>query len=379
VNSQLAGVLAGFMVVAITTLLLMTNVPRRSIAHSLAVFATGVVVLGLDAYLFASVAATKPPATAWNAAIYCRQAWVQVMPASGLLATGAVLLISGIGWMLVQYSINDSSPHKKLIQLGVMLTGMVMFATASLLMYTSFLFVNQMAGEFRAITSNAKFAAMVVAILGGVVILGWPILVMTRKTFGLMFRIERPVHWTEVTDPRYKVIEWLSAITGFYVMFCVIVPMVLNTWKSFAGWHITALHLLWWGIVLCLLMPGLLFGLIATSMPGRFGPIGRCWRRGWIWLRVRPLRDRFAGKELQYAPKHFSTIQRGDIAIELGSGHHFIVSGGRKVDSNTFELQLVRTHLGDDETFDEVLTVTKGKYRKSDIVLMRPLKVQVRE
>src|SRR4051812_6158174 len=71
-TSQLAGVLAGFTLVAIAALLAMPSMKKTtqfvkrssvvsSIGDTLALLGTGAIILAVDAYLFAWLAATKPP------------------------------------------------------------------------------------------------------------------------------------------------------------------------------------------------------------------------------------------------------------------------------------------------------------------------------
>lgn len=104
----LAGLLAGFMISALTTLLSMkrdsTALFLFGVKHATVLLAVGIIILGLDAYLFGSTAATRPAQIdgAWpQAHSVCQRAWIGFMPATGLLTMGAVVLVAGLAWIVV--------------------------------------------------------------------------------------------------------------------------------------------------------------------------------------------------------------------------------------------------------------------------------------
>jgi hypothetical protein len=97
-DSTLAGVLAGFLIVAATALLSQWN--DRSGPDTFALFASGVPALTLSSYLFTVLAGSQPVSG------YCSQMWGQWLPAFALLLIGAAVLLCGLGWALVSYSDN---------------------------------------------------------------------------------------------------------------------------------------------------------------------------------------------------------------------------------------------------------------------------------
>jgi hypothetical protein len=97
-DSTLAGVLAGFLIVAATALLAQWN--DRSDPDTFALFASGVPALTLSSYLFTVLAGSQPVSG------YCSQMWGQWLPAFALLLIGAAVLLCGLGWALVSYSDN---------------------------------------------------------------------------------------------------------------------------------------------------------------------------------------------------------------------------------------------------------------------------------
>jgi hypothetical protein len=101
-DSTLAGVLAGFLIVAATALLVQWN--DRSDPDTFALFASGVPVLTLSSYLFTLLSGTKP-GTKPDPKV-CGQVWSQWLPAFAMLLIGASVLLCGLGWALVSYSDN---------------------------------------------------------------------------------------------------------------------------------------------------------------------------------------------------------------------------------------------------------------------------------
>jgi hypothetical protein len=97
-DSTLAGVLAGFLIVAATALLTQWN--DRFGPDTFALFASGVPALTLSSYLFTVLAGSQPVSG------YCNQMWGQWLPAFALLLIGAAVLLCGLGWALVSYSDN---------------------------------------------------------------------------------------------------------------------------------------------------------------------------------------------------------------------------------------------------------------------------------
>lgn len=380
-NSQLAGVLAGFLVVAITTLLVKEKLPPNSVSHTLALLATGVLVLGIDAYLFGSVAAAKPASGVANPEQLCYSAWVQFMPASGMLAVGATLLISGIGWMLTQHTVSEESPNKQLTQLGTMITGMTMFATSALLMNTCFLFIRVIAEmrvePARISPSAARAAELVAGIAGGVVFVAamW---VLTLKTIGFMVGVKTDADWAQVRDPRHKTVEVLSALTGFYVAFCVGTFIILTTWDTFLSLEITALHRVWWSVSLCVLVPSLLFLLIAATMPGKYHRFGRGVRRFRIWFDLMYLvKDFHTGQRPNFTRKKFAKLDTGDTVIELASWRAYrVVKVACADDKRARNLLLVRVDLDRREVFGDRINVVLRKFRKSDVLVVRESPLQ---
>ncbi|MGE2689884.1 hypothetical protein [Mycolicibacterium pulveris] len=100
-NSQLAGVLGGFLITAIA---LLFDKNTREGVHTLALFSSAVLVLMLDSFLFSLITGTQVPDG--NRRATCAIAWTQGAVSTGMLAAGAVALFGGLGWMLASHAVN---------------------------------------------------------------------------------------------------------------------------------------------------------------------------------------------------------------------------------------------------------------------------------
>src|SRR5690242_16290103 len=84
-NSQLAGVLGGFLITAIA---LLFDRNSREGVHTLALFSSAVLILMLDSFLFSLITGSQVPADGDRSGI-CAIAWTQGAVSTGMLAAGA--------------------------------------------------------------------------------------------------------------------------------------------------------------------------------------------------------------------------------------------------------------------------------------------------
>ena len=103
--SQLAGVLGGFLITAIA---LRFDRNSREGVHTLALFASAVLILMLDSFLFSIVTGTVIPDDGDRRGI-CAIAWTQGAVSTGMLAAGTTALFGGLGWMLASHAVNKVS------------------------------------------------------------------------------------------------------------------------------------------------------------------------------------------------------------------------------------------------------------------------------
>jgi hypothetical protein len=156
-NATLATVLAGFML-AVMSILLGRAGPGSGdnvkAAHTLALFGSGVLVLGLDAYLFGNISALGPTVDPATGAARkemrqaCAMAWTEAMPAASMLVLGACLMIAGLAWILVQYFVLVDTPSKWILRVPGIITGVVLLTTSPLLVQTGFMYLVVMHRQF---------------------------------------------------------------------------------------------------------------------------------------------------------------------------------------------------------------------------------------
>ncbi len=104
-NSQLAGVLAGFLFAGI---LILFGRPGPKNTQTLSLFASTFVLLTFDSYLYSLVAGGSVDQI-------CIRVWTEAMAASGMLAVGGVALIEGIAWLLSHHAdgVNDGEVDRQ--------------------------------------------------------------------------------------------------------------------------------------------------------------------------------------------------------------------------------------------------------------------------
>ena len=153
-NSQLAGVLGGFLITAIA--LLFDRSTRESV-HTMALFAAAVLILMLDSFLFSLMTGTQVPGDGDRGGI-CAIVWTQGAVATGMLAAGATALFGGLGWMLASYAVNTTATRKDqdgedlaaygfLADLGGWLTFAAAMTTTLILSETSIDYLHFMLGR----------------------------------------------------------------------------------------------------------------------------------------------------------------------------------------------------------------------------------------
>lgn len=104
-HSQLAGVLGGFLITAIA---LLFDRSSREAVHTLALFASAVLILMLDSFVFSLMTGSQIPDGAGRRA-ECAISWTQGALSTGMLAAGTSALFSGLGWMLASHAVNRAA------------------------------------------------------------------------------------------------------------------------------------------------------------------------------------------------------------------------------------------------------------------------------
>lgn len=199
-NATLATVLAGFMM-SVMAILLGREGPGElrdiKIAHTLALFGSGVLILGLDAFLFGNISALVGPQG-------CAIAWTEAMPATSMLMVGACLMVAGLAWVLAQYFVSQGIWNEKfnskanrrpeelklklkpstkwILRLPGILTGAVIITTAPLVILTVLMYINVMNSQYHRHISFFGFrrGALFLFLVVYVIIIGWIIMHKTQ-------------------------------------------------------------------------------------------------------------------------------------------------------------------------------------------------------
>ncbi|MCV7409589.1 hypothetical protein AWC05_25010 [Mycobacterium florentinum] len=250
-NGQLAGVLAGFMLISITTLLTVWRDDLESAESAVVYLGLGVIVLGLDAYLFGSVAAIKPPQGSHDFQQVCAKAWVEYMPGVGLMGVGAGLLVAGLAWIIARHEwAGDSTKFTVRVTLAALF---VVIGPLALLTWHSINFIDEMHGELAEVdTTTQDFGSAVVGIffVACIVTVLW---VLVRIALGG----QSPVNpqWARIMISAGVAIYLAEALA-----FTVLYPWLQSAPPVFFFGA---------GIFLCIVAPSIIFVLVALAMPGR--------------------------------------------------------------------------------------------------------------
>lgn len=305
-NATLAGVLAGFMILAMTTLLTIDSKDpyfRPSVKHATLLLGLGVIVLGLDAYFFGSIAATKPIDTPGGSADLasqaCQRAWVEFMPAAGLLVVGAVVLVAGLSWAIFS-RYGDLPERYKLAQRTNYAILFVSVGSYLFLMIDALIFIDEMREEFDSITHFGQLGARCVVVFVTVAFCGavapW-VLVENNKLKIRYKELERPkqvsadacsADLTAKEDkdqctkgPRNRPSEadeptaigrnvtfaakGICAYLGLAIIFTLIAGWASGTHCGFMADCVFGFGL---GIFMCIGGPGIAFALMVHASPG---------------------------------------------------------------------------------------------------------------
>lgn len=135
-NSNLAIVLAGFLVAAIPILY---NAKDKGghIGGTLSLFASSIAVLGLSSYLFSAVAGADPEVYSGQARTEnCIKVWNEGLFASSLLAVGSVAIAAGIGWLLTTFGLTSTGIDNSITRFAARLPVVMIGAATALLAKT---------------------------------------------------------------------------------------------------------------------------------------------------------------------------------------------------------------------------------------------------
>lgn len=263
-NSHLAALLAGFMLTALIFLLARETTRGKDVpAHTIALFAVGILILGVDSYLYALGSGQRPPSMGDGikpgGEYVCAVAWTQSQAPNGMLAVGATLMVAGLGWMLTRHA-KTADVHSRLFgALGNVITLIIIATTMLLLVFANLVYLYFMETSFRVSLGGFASAVVVgVGVLAGVVSCGMIVL----RTIGIVRRLKVNAAWADELEPRFKTLAAAALLTAAFTFFGT----------AFA-FFVTAPHLpskatMWISIALGLFVPCLIDLAIGYSVPG---------------------------------------------------------------------------------------------------------------
>lgn len=260
-NSQLAGVLGGFLITAIA---LLFDRSSREGVHTLALFSSAVLILMLDSFLFSLITGTQVPDDGDRRGI-CAEVWTQGATATGMLAAGATGLFGGLGWMLASHAVNkvptedagDTRAYCFLAELGGWLTFAAVMTTTLILSETSIDYLHFMYGR-----SPETWAVGIITVSAAVVI-GVNFRLVYVRTRALRRSMINP---EETTHLEMRSIRVATVCT---VILAVIASWLAGSISRFPKDWLTApnIGIVLLGLILTYVLPTIVATAICYSVP----------------------------------------------------------------------------------------------------------------
>ncbi|MGI5501325.1 hypothetical protein ACQEU1_13960 [Lentzea sp. CA-135723] len=258
-NSQLAGVLAGFV---FTGILILFGRPGPKNTQTLSLFAATFVILGFDSYLFSLISGGDSDPV-------CSRVWTESMAASGMLAAGATALIGGIRWLLAHHlddeaegEVPDSNTvdldRLSLYMLYGVATAVMLLLAATTLDYFQVVFEHRAPGWLNWLVSLSPLAVGATAV------------VLTRR------RARR----TAVDDSQQRsnrATRSLSVTAFGLLVYAVVGPVFAGVLTNLPTslWSPTPALLIVMGVVIGLVFPAVLLVALIVSAPPISGVVKR--------------------------------------------------------------------------------------------------------
>jgi hypothetical protein len=218
-NSQLAGVLGGFLITAIA---LLFDRSTKEAVHTLALFASAILILVLSSFLFSIITGTQVSDNAAARGI-CAIAWTQGAVSTAMLAAGTTALFGGLGAMLATHAINKATEADPkdlrvfcfLSDFGGWLTFAAAMATTLILSETSIDYLRFMFGQ------RPRLWVVALIVVGSAVV--------TAVNFVLVFRGTRALR-RSITNPDDREGAGLALRAVQIATICTGVLAVVASW-----------------------------------------------------------------------------------------------------------------------------------------------------
>ena len=232
---------------------------------TIALLSSGVIVLAADSFLFSTVGARRPSVVggvvASGAESECYRSWALAMPAIGMLMVGTTVLVASIGWMITQYAVLNDVDSKIFASLGGIFTLLAIMTTTLSLIGASLQYLVFI--DFPAYPS--RLARVGVLAFGlAMAVISCAMIVM--RTVGLYRYRKYNDDWDDILTSRFKALATASISTATYGLVGILVDAVtiwIRTRDTVRG-----TGLVWSAIVLCLVLPWVIYLPISYAVPG---------------------------------------------------------------------------------------------------------------
>lgn len=239
---------------------------------TIALFTFSLLVLGLDALMFAFISARQPSTggTKPGEEYLCYLAGARLLPAIGLLIVGSMGLFAGIGWMVVQYAKQNEIEDVSFGSLCGILIVIIGITTGFYLIHGSLEYLSFV--NFPAAPSD--FATVSIVVFGATMtFIGCSIVLM--RTVGLCRYLKYNRNWGELTTPRFRAMAIAAISTGCYGLLCVLYIGGITFADSTES--LRSPGVVWFTIGLCLVPPLVIFIVIGYAVPGT--KLHHAWKR----------------------------------------------------------------------------------------------------
>lgn len=233
--------------------------------HTIALLASGVLILAADSFLFASVHSRKPfvidDVIPPGGEGVCYLVWTLAMPGFGMLMVGATVLVVSIGWMIVQYAITNDIESPIFAALGGVFSFFIVLTTTLSLVNISNQYLVFMMYPDRpsglAVAAVWTFGLVMATIACSMIVL---------RTAGLYRYRKADADWGTVAESRFRALALAAISISAYGFLAVTVDALILLFR--ADDSVRATGVMWSAIVLCLGLPWVIYLPICYALPG---------------------------------------------------------------------------------------------------------------
>ncbi|WP_286149458.1 hypothetical protein [Mycobacterium sp. IS-1496] len=233
--------------------------------HTIALLSSGVLILTADSFLFASVHSRRPftvdGLVAPGGENVCYLMWTLAMPGFGMLMIGATVLVVSIGWMIVQYAILNDIESRVFATLGGVFSFFIVLTTALSLVNIS----NQYLVFMTYPDRPSALAVAAVWIFGAAMAVIACSMIVVR-TLGLYRYRRHHSDWGAIADSRFGALAVAAVAISAYGFLAITVDALVFLFR--ADDSVRGAGVMWSAVVLCLVVPWVVYLPICYAVPG---------------------------------------------------------------------------------------------------------------